>query len=82
MFCTLNKHQLNSQTISGIKCIVVLGESQGKRQIHLNACKCNIKSAILTQKYLTIEAQIPEAEGPENVRMKMVAMKEPKDRHR
>ena len=41
-----------------------------------------IKSAILTQKYLTIEAQIRDVEGPENVRMKMVAMKEPKDRHR
>ena len=41
-----------------------------------------IKSAILTQKYLTIEAQIHEAEGPKNVRMKMVTMKEPKDRHR
>ena len=41
-----------------------------------------IKSAILTQKYLTIEVQIREAEGPENVRMKMVSMKEPKDRHR
>ena len=31
---------------------------------------------------LTILTPIREAEGPENVRMKMVTLKAPKDRHR
>ena len=52
-----------------------VGESQEKRQIQSLAEKAHTE-------ILTIVAPIREAEGPENVRMKMVAMKEPKDRHR
>ena len=45
---------------------------------------CKIQSlAVKTHtEILTIVAPIPEAEGSENVRMKTVAMKEPKDRNR
>ena len=51
------------------------GESQEKRQIQSLAVKTRTE-------ILTVVAPIREAEGPENLRMKTVAMKEPKDRHK